>query len=78
MQLACVFVIVGLYNNVGVNTNTIAHAKALTSSTATTANNTKVSAATTSSSNVTTKIHAVRITSPAKGQQVTCKGSTTS
>ena len=52
------------------NTNTIAHAKALTSSTATTANNTKVSAATTSSSNVTTKIHAVRITSPAKGQQI--------
>ena len=52
------------------NTNIIAQAKALTSSTATTANNTKVSAATTSSSNVTTKIHAVRITSPAKGQQV--------
>jgi len=53
-----------------VNTNTIAHAKALTSSTARTANITKDSAATTSSSNVTTKIHALRITSPAKGQQV--------
>lgn len=51
------------------NINTIFDAKALSSSTATTANNTKVSAATTSSSSVT-KIHAVRITSPAKGQQV--------
>jgi hypothetical protein len=68
--LAFVFVIVGLYNTFGMNTNTIAHAKALSSSAATTANNTKVSAATTSSSNVTTKIHAVRITSLAKGQQV--------
>jgi hypothetical protein len=61
---AFVFVIVGLYNTVGMNTNTIVDAKALT-----TANNTKVSAATTSSSSVT-KIHAVRITSPAKGQEV--------
>jgi len=68
--LAFVFVIVGLYNTVGMNADTVAYAKALSSSTATTANNTKVSAATTSSSNVTTKIHAVRITSPAKGQQV--------
>ena len=67
--LAFVFVIVGLYNSVGMNINTIFDAKALSSSTATTANNTKVSAATTSSSSVT-KIHAVRITSPAKGQQV--------
>ena len=65
---AFVFVIVGLYNTVGMNTNTIVDAKALSSSIATTANNTKVSAATTSSS--VTKIHAVRITSPAKGQQV--------
>jgi hypothetical protein len=64
---AFVFVIVGLYNTVGMNTNTIVDAKAL-SSIATTANNTKVSATTTSSS--VTKIHAVRITSPAKGQQV--------
>jgi len=60
--LAFVFVIVGLYNTVGMNTNTIAYAKALSSSTATTANITKDSAATTSSSNVTTKIHALRIT----------------
>jgi hypothetical protein len=55
---AFVFVIVGLYNTVGMNTNTIVDAKALSSSIATTANNTKVSAATTSSSSVT-KIHAV-------------------
>jgi hypothetical protein len=65
--LAFVFVIVGLYNTVGMNTNTIVDVKAL-SSTATAVNNTKVSAAATSSS--VTKIHAVRITSPAKGQQV--------
>jgi hypothetical protein len=69
IQLAFVFV-VGLYNTFRMNTNTIAHAKALSSSTATTANNTKVSAGATSSSNATTKTHAVRITSPAKGQQV--------
>ena len=45
--LTFVFVIVGLYNTVGMNTNTFVDVKALSSSTATTANNTKVSASAT-------------------------------